>query len=257
DFKAMRFEKDIVEVSLAQLNQETDKFDTLRDGIIETISELPTSINIVAKEAELIRQAQSNQFWSTINEDKYDDLIEKLAPLMRFIESAVVPLGPAKFNLQDIITQREFVEFGPQHESVSITRYKELVEEKINELTETNPLLKKIKDGEHISEEEAQQLAEELYEEHPNITIDLLRRVYNHRKAQLIQFIKHILGIEILESFPETVSKSFTDFITAHSYLSSRQLQFLDLLKNYIIERGELQKRNLIESPFTMIHPDG
>lgn len=257
DFKAMRFEKDIVEVSLAQLNQETDKFDTLRDGIIETISELPTSINIVAKEAELIRQAQSNQFWSTINEDKYDDLIEKLAPLMRFIESAVVPLGPAKFNLQDIITQREFVEFGPQHESVSITRYKELVEEKINELTETNPLLKKIKDGEQISEEEAQQLAEELYEEHPNITIDLLRRVYNHRKAQLIQFIRHILGIEILESFPETVSKSFTDFITAHSYLSSRQLQFLDLLKNYIIERGELQKRNLIESPFTMIHPDG
>lgn len=257
DFKAMRFEKDIVEVSLAQLNQETEKFDTLRDSIIETIAELPTSINIVAKEAELIRQAQSNQYWSTINENKYDDLIERLAPLMRFIESAVVPLGPAKFNLQDIITQREFVEFGPQHESVSISRYKELVEEKINELTETNPLLKKIKDGEQISEEEAQQLAEELYEEHPNITIDLLRRVYNHRKAQLIQFIKHILGIEILESFPETVSKSFTDFITAHSYLSSRQLQFLDLLKNYIIERGELQKRNLIESPFTMIHPDG
>lgn len=257
DFKAMRFEKDIVEVSLAQLNQEAEKFDTLKDGLIEIIAELPTSINLVAKEIELIRQAQTNQYWSTINEDRYDELIEKLAPLMRFIESAVVPLGPAKFNLQDIITQREFVEFGPQHESVSISRYKELVEEKINELTETNPLLKRIKDGEQISEEEAQQLAEELYEEHPNITIDLLRRVYNHRKAQLLQFIKHILGIEILESFPETVSKAFTDFISAHSYLSSRQLQFLDLLKNYIIERGELQKRNLIESPFTMIHPDG
>jgi len=257
DFKAMRFEKDIVEVSLAQLKQETEKFDTLKDGIVETIAELPTSINVVAKEAELIRQAQTNQYWSTIDEDKYDALIEKLAPLMRFIDSAIGPLGPAKFNLQDLITQREFVEFGPQHESVSITRYKELVEEKINELTETNPLLKKIKDGEQITEEEAQQLGEELYEEHPNITIDLLRRVYNHRKAQLIQFIKHILGIEILESFPETVSKSFTDFITAHSYLSSRQLQFLDLLKNYIIERGDLHKRNLIESPFTMIHPDG
>jgi type I restriction enzyme R subunit len=257
DFKAMRFEKDIVEVSLAQINQEIEKFDTLRDGIIEIIAELPTSINIVAKEADLIRQSQTNQFWSTINEDKYDLLIEKLAPLMKFIESAVVPLGPAKFNLQDLITQREFIEFGPQHESVSISRYKELVEEKINELTETNPLLKKIKAGETITEDEAQQLAEELYEEHPNITIDLLRRVYNHRKAQLVQFIKHILGIEILESFPETVSKTFNDFITAHSYLSSRQLQFLDLLKNYIIERGDLQKRNLIESPFTMLHPDG
>lgn len=257
DFKAMRFEKDIVEVSLAQLNQETEKFETLLDGIVELIAKLPTTINIVAKESELIRVSQINQFWDSINEDKYDTLIEKLAPLMKFIESAAVPLSPTKFNLEDIITQREFVEFGPQHESVSISRYKELFEEKINELTETNPLLKRIKAGKTISEEEAQQLAEELHEEHPNITVDLLRRVYNHRKAQLIHFIKHILGIEILESFPETVSKSVNEFISTHSYLSSRQMQFLDLLKNYIIERGEIQKRNLIESPFTMLHPDG
>lgn len=257
DFKAMRFEKDIVEVSLAHLNQETEKFDTLKDGIIETISELPTSINIIAKEAELIRQSQTNKYWTTINEDRYDELILRLSPLMKFIESLITPLGPPKFNLQDLITQKEFIEFGPQHESVSINRYKELVEEKINELTATNPILQKLKAGESISEVEAQQLAEELYEEHPNITIDLLRRVYNHRKAQLVQFIKHILGIEILESFPQTVSKSFQNFISAHSYLSSRQLQFLDLLKNYIIDRGELQKRNLIESPFTLLHPDG
>ncbi|WP_158826565.1 type I restriction endonuclease subunit R [Mucilaginibacter lacusdianchii] len=257
DFKAMRFEKDIVEVSLAQLNKDIDKYDTLRYGIIETIAELPSSINIIAKEAELVRQSQTNQYWATINEDKYDELINKLAPLMKFIESANVQLGPAKFNLQDIITQREFVEFGPQHESVSISRYKELVEEKITELTETSPLLKKIKAGEAISDEEAQQLAEELYEEHPNITIDLLRRVYNHRKAQLVHFIKHILGIEVLDSFPETVFEAFNNFIVAHSYLSSRQLQFLDLLKSYIIERGDLEKRNLIESPFTMLHPEG
>ena len=66
-----------------------------------------------------------------------------------------------------------------------------------------------------------------------------------------------LLTIEILESFPDTVAKSFEAFIQTHSYLSGRQLQFLDLLKNYILEKGELQKRNLIESPFTMIHPQG
>ena len=100
-------------------------------------------------------------------------------------------------------------------------------------------------------------MANELHEENPHITIDLLRRVYNHRKAQFIQFIRHILGIEILESFPETVAKSFDSFIQNHSYLTGRQLQFLDLLKSFILEKGELQKRNLIESPFTMIHPQG
>lgn len=256
DFKAMRFEKDIVEVSLAKLSAETEKFETLKDSIMEEIAELPLSVNLIAKEQELIRQSQTNHFWATITEDKLDELIQKIAPLMRFRE-AVVSLGPAKFNFKDLVSEKEYVEFGPQHEALSIAKYRELVEQRINELVSSNPLLQKIKAGEEITDSEAEWLAEALYNEHPHITVDLLRKVYSHRKAQLQQFIRHILGIEILESFSETVSKAFDDFIAKHSYLSGRQLQFMDLLRNFIGEKGDLQKRNLIESPFTLIHPQG
>ena len=256
DFKAMRFEKDIVEVSLAKLSGEKEKFETLKDSIVEEIGELPLSVNIIAKEGELIRQAQTNHYWFTITEAKLDELIQKIAPLMRF-RDAIVPLGPAKFNFKDVVSEKEYVEFGPQHEALSIAKYRELVEQKVNELVSSNPLLQKIKEGKEISITEAEQLAEELHNQHPHITIDLLRRVYNHRKAQLVQFIKHILGIEILESFNETVAKAFDDFIAKHSYLSSRQLQFMNLLHNFIVEKGELQKRNLTASPFTLIHPQG
>ncbi len=256
DFKAMRFEKDIVEVSLAHLAGEAEKFETLKESIIEEIGELPLSINIVAREQELIRQAQSNHYWATINEDKFEELIQKLSPLMKFRE-AVIPLAPAKFNLKDIVAEKEFVEFGPQHEALSVAKYRELVEKKINELVSSSPILQKLKQGQEITTDEAEQLAEELHHEHPHITIDLLRKVYNHRKAALVQFIKHILGIEQLETFAETVTKAFDDFIAKHSYLTSRQLQFLDLLKNFVLEKGDVSKRNLIESPFTMLHPEG
>ena len=256
DFKAMRFEKDIVEVSLAHLAGETEKFEILKESIIEEIGELPLNINVVVREQELIRQALSNQYWSTINEDKFEDLIIKLSPLMKFRE-AVIPLSPAKFNLKDIVVEKEFIEFGPQHEALSVAKYRELVEKKINELVSSSPILQKLKQGQEISTEEAEQLAEELHNEHPHITIDLLRKVYNHRKAALVQFIKHILGIEQLETFAETVTKAFDDFISKHSYLTSRQLQFLDLLKNFVLEKGDVSKRNLIESPFTMLHPEG
>jgi len=256
DFKAMRFEKDIVEVSLAHLAGETEKFETLKESIIEEIGELPLSINIVAREQELIRQAQSNHYWATINEDKFEELIQKLSPLMKFRE-AVIPLAPAKFNFKDIVSEKEFIEFGPQHEALSVAKYRELVEKKINELVSSSPILQKLKLGQEITSDEAEQLAEELHNEHPHITIDLLRKVYNHRKAALVQFIKHILGIEQLETFAETVTKAFDDFISKHSYLTSRQLQFLDLLKNFVLEKGDVSKRNLIESPFTMIHPEG
>ncbi len=256
DFKAMRFEKDIVEVSLAQLADEKEKFETLKDSIIEEIGELPLSVNIVAKEEEIIRQCQTNYYWTTITEEKYDELIVKLCPLMKFRET-VIPLGPAKFNFKDFVSEKEYVEFGPQHEALSIAKYKELVEQKLNELVTNNSLLQKLKQGDEITSIEAEQLAEELHNEHPHITVDLLRKVYNHRKALLVQFIKHILGIEILESFPDSVSKSFELFITEHNYLNSRQLDFLILLQSFIIEKGDVEKRDLINAPFTRIHPDG
>ncbi len=257
DYKAMRFEKDILEVSLAKMQNEAEKYDMLKDALIERISNLPLSLNIVAKQQELIKDAQRNHYWSNIKENDFNNLIDKLSPLARYIDSRDTNLGPSKFNFEDELATKEMVEFGPQNEAVSITRYKEMVEEKIRELTESNPILQKIIGGNAITKEEVETLAHELHEENPHITIGLLQRVYQNRKAKFLQFIKHILGLEVLETFTESVASAFDDFITEHNYLSSRQLQFLDILKKYILEKGNLEKKNLIESPFTMIHPEG
>lgn len=257
DFKAMRFEKDILEVSLLKMQNEAEKYDMLKDALIERISDLPLSLNIVEKQQELIKGAQRNYFWNNVKEEDFNKLIDKLSPLARYIDSRDTTFGPSKFNFEDELAMKEMVEFGPENEAVSITRYKEMVEEKIKDLMESNPILQKILDGNLISAEEIEELANELHEENPHITIGLLRRVYQNRKAKFLQFIKHILGLEILETFIDSISNAFDSFIVEHNYLSSRQLQFLDILKKYILEKEKLEKKNLIESPFTMIHPEG
>ncbi len=257
DFKAMRFEKDIVEISLAHLSNEKDLFAVIQAGIIEEILRLPLSINVVAQQEALIRESQTNHYWATITEDRMDELIEKISPLMKHCDSFTVPLGPAKFNFKDELYAKEYVEFGPKHEALTVAKYRELLEQKVNELVASNVILQKLKEGNELNTAEAEQLAEELHNEHPHITIELLRRVYNHQKAAFTQFIKHILGIEILISFPETVAKAFDEFIKEHTYLSSRQLQFIELLRKYILEKRNLQKRDLIQAPFTLMHPEG
>jgi type I restriction enzyme R subunit len=257
DFKAMRFEKDVLETSLAHLSEEKERFAVLKDALIEQISELPLSVNIVAREEALIKEAQTNHFWAIISEDRFDELSQKLASLMKFRESNITDPGQVKLNLQDIIKTKEMIEFGPDHEAISIAKYKEMVEEKILALTSNNPILQKLKEGQEISMNEAELLAEELHNEHPHITVELLRRIYQNQKAHFVQLIKHILGIEILESFPETVSKSIDQFIQKHTNLSRRQLDFINLLREYIIDRGDIQKRDLIQAPFTLIHPNG
>jgi type I restriction enzyme R subunit len=256
----MRFERDLLEYSLAKLYAEQQKADTLKEGIVEQVSELPLSVNFVKAEESLIRAAQTNHYWAQIDpgdrEDAIDDLSARLGPLMKFREQIIGP-GPIHLDLTDTLFHKEWVEFGPQHESVSISRYREMVETVIARLTEHNPVLMKIKNGEEISPDEVRQLAEMLQDEHPHITHDLLRQVYKNRKARFIQFIRHILGIEILKSFPETVSEAFEQFIGSHSNMTSRQLEFLNLLKSFIIEREKVEKKDLISSPFTVIHPLG
>ncbi len=260
DFKAMRFERDLLEYSLARLSEEKEKAETLKEGIVEQISELPLSVGFVKAEESLIREAQSNNYWARKDtlalEDALDELNNRLGPLMKHREQQSGS-GLTYLDLKDEIHRKEMVEFGPQHESVSISRYREMVEAMIADLTEQNPVLQKLKDGKEVSADEARQLAELLHNEHPHITEDLLRQVYKNRKASFIQFIRHILGLEILKSFPETVSEAFDQFIQQHSNLTSRQLEFLNLLKGFIIERERVEKKDLISAPFTVLHPQG
>ncbi len=213
-------------------------------------------MGFVKQEEVLIRAAQTSHYWARADEDQFDELVAKLGPLMKFREQ-LVGSRPVHLDLTDVLHSKEMVEFGPQHEAVSISRYREMVEGLIADLTEHNPVLQKIKNGDMISEREVDELAELLHEEHPHITEELLQQVYKNRKARLIQFIRHILGVEVLKSFPDEVSAAFDRFFRAHTTLSSRQMEFLNLLKNFIIEREKVDKKDLINAPFTVIHPQG
>ncbi|MGM1070050.1 type I restriction endonuclease subunit R [Enterobacter bugandensis] len=256
DFKAMRFERDLLEFSLAVLDENKEQAETLKEGIVEQISELPLSVSFVQQEEALIRTAQTNHYWAKADEDAFDVIVARLGPLMKFREKSRGE-EQTHLDLADELHKKEWVEFGPQHEAVSITRYREMVETLIAELTEHNPVLQKIKNGDTVSSQEANELAELLHEERPHITEDLLRQVYKNRKARFVQFIRHILGIEVLKSFPDEVSAAFDQFIRVHTTLSSRQMEFLELLKNFIVDRERVEKKDLINAPFTVIHPKG
>jgi type I restriction enzyme R subunit len=257
DFKAMRFEKDVLEASLAHLKGEKEKYAALTENLVAQIGELPLSVNTVAQEAGLIQKAQTNYYWATMTDQGFDHLAAQLAPLMHFRDRRSLGNGPAKFNFADVLISKEYVEFGPEHESLSIAQYRKLVEQKVAELVASNPILQKIRDGQPVDEKDAETLAAQLHAEHPHITLELLRRVYQHRTAPFLRLIRHILGIEILESFPDTVSRSIDQFIAEHSTLTSHQLQFLNILREYLIHRGSIEKRDLIQAPFTILHPSG
>jgi type I restriction enzyme R subunit len=257
DFKAMRFEKDVVEFSIAQLENESQDIENLKELIVTQITELPLNIGVIAKEKQLINRALKNSFWLNNTEGDLQMLINKIAPLMHYGQQFNGGDDQESLNLKDVTYKKEMVEFGPENEMVSVSRYKEMVEGMVQLLINQNEVLQKIKAGKIVSDNDIIELAEIMSKEDPFVTEKLLQRVYGNQHAKFLQFIKHILQIETLHSFEETVIIVFNEFILTHNRLTNNQIEFMNLLKKYLIDKGKIEKKDLVNAPFTQLHPQG
>ena len=255
DFKALRFETEVVELGTALLQGNRDAFEAIRESVVLQVSELPLSVNVVAKERDLIEAVLRPAWWAQPTDEKLRELARRLAPLMRFRQRRSDPM--MKLDIADLLATKEWVEVGPEHERVTSSAYRARVEAYIQELVASNAVIARIKAGEAISQEEVHELADLLERRDPHITVELLRKVYNHRGADFVRLLRHVLGVERLESWPETVTQAFDAFIAAHTTLGGLQIRFLQTLKTFILQTGRLGKQDLVDLPFTQIHPRG
>lgn len=258
DFWDLRFQRNVLEASIALLEGNQEDLQAMQEIIMAQVQELPFSIHAVAEEKELIKNVLRDAYWYPVDEDKLEEMLQRLSPLMRYRKGIRGTGGKeVELNFQDVTYRKKTVEFGPENEVVTIRRYREMVEQKVKELSDTDLVLQKLKNGKKISEEEMEYLARLLHEQQPYVTLSLLQRVYDNRHVKFIQFIKYILGMEEIHSFSEVVAKEFENFIGHHNNLSSNQLRFLDILRHFIIDKGKVSRKDLVEAPFTQVHPNG
>lgn len=256
DFKAMSFELNVLQLSIARLEKNEQKMETLEQVIIEKVSDLPLSVNTVAKEKELIEKVLNEGYLHKASDEDLNDLVSRLGHLMKYREEGF-KIDQETLNLRDITAEKQYIEFGPANERVSVQKYREKVEALIRKLESDNPILQKIKAGEELTKEEVVVLADTLEEYDPYPTEKNLQKAYDARRVAFLDLIRYIMGIGELKPFGEKVAEAFAEFIASHSSLSAKQIQFLNALQTFIIENGSLNKRDLTREPFTLIHAKG
>ena len=256
DFKAIRFEVHCVDLTTAHVLKQQEKYETLRDAVCEKIMELPLSINIVRKEKEYIEQVLEPVWWHRFSYPDLEELIERIAPLMKYIDDRS-SVGEEKLDIRDELAEKELVEFGPEHERMTVQKYRDKVEEIIRNMVNSDFVLQKLQRGEDITEQEINQLAEILASHDPWVTEELLQKVYDNRHARFIQIIRYIMGLEDLKTFTQEVTEAFDNFIREHTSYSEKQIQFLLTLRTFILKKGVVEKKDLVNAPFTELSQDG
>ncbi|MCK5583308.1 MAG: hypothetical protein KAI33_05935, partial [Elusimicrobiales bacterium] len=197
-----------------------------------------------------------NGYLVKADEKALEILIQKIAPLMKYRQEGTKP-DQESLDLRDIISKKETIKFGPAHERLSTQKYREKVEALIKNLEKDNEILRKIKHGEDITQKEVEKLADTLAKCEPYPPEENLQKAYDARKVRFLDLIKYIMGIGGLIPFSEKVSEAFAEFIAEHNTLVPNQIQFLIVLRDFIINNGELTKKDLVSEPFTKLHARG
>lgn len=175
---------------------------------------------------------------------------------------------PSEVKTQSAMSQRElidlgledewleavnYVEIGPDGERVDKSEYINDWEMAIRSAVECDPIMRKVQSDELLTCEEEHQLASSLNKPDRYFNEENLRRAYRDPGGSLIDFISAALGRQKTRNFEETVEDNFRAWLATRS-LNSEQAQYLVLLKNRGIVRGEIVLDDLFQPPLSILN---
>ncbi|GDY15083.1 type I restriction-modification system restriction subunit [Planctomycetota bacterium] len=252
-YPQLQFENLTDQLALAHLRSQPDAIDDLREHIVEQVTLLPLTVPEVAAQAELIAATKRDDFWLHLTGERILDLQSALAPLMRF-RNRRPPDTFVQLDLPDAVAQRRWISFGPTGEGSFAETYRARVEALVKDLAGDHPALLKIQRGETLSDDDLDALASVLNRADLFVTEERLREVYDQPKANLTDFLRHILTEATLPSREDTISQAFDGWVRQHPRLSATQLLFVRTLRKAVMQQAAVTSVDALrQPPFTSI----
>ena len=149
-----------------------------------------------------------------------------------------------------------YVEVGTEGERVDKRDYVTNWEQTIQTAVINDPTLQKIRDGELLTETEETELVRRLNTPRYYFNEDNLKRAYRSYNGNLIDFIRAALGILKLKSQEELLEENFRAWLVSHSFAPA-QAQYLSLLKNRGIAKGQITIDDLFLPPLSVLNAAG
>ena len=223
------------------LDEDRDKIYEIREYVKEKMENILQKDNLehVQEKREDILRVFQDQFWDELTFEDVEFVITELAPLMIYYEK--LPKRMLQVDAPDIILKIE--EFKKEVKE----------DEELKKFLETNPLIKKIKDGEGITPLELLKLEEQLRELKPEITIENVQR---YQKIDFLLFLRRVMGLR-QEYDPQVMIEREFDkhIIDRNHHYNSEQIKFLQVLKKVFARTKHLELKDFTVPPLSNERP--
>lgn len=234
------------------LVEQASCFDDGRDQLLAELDKLAINIQAVRQKDAVIAQVRSADFWQQPDIDKLEMARKELRGIMKYRQTgsggvyATLATKAGDTGVQE--TEREVKIAGANEAMMYRRRLKNILDAMID----ANPTLQKIRQGDPIAEQELKTLTSTILTSHPGVSLELLNEFYGRTADQLHLTVRELVGLD-----PQAIEAHFQSFLHAHASLTARQVQFMNLLKNYIAQHGSIIVDKLYDAPFTAVSHEG
>jgi len=217
--------------------------------IFRTAASLQKKDNIpqVSIHISLIKEVQTDQYWSSINVKKLDSLRTALRDLIKYLDTQ--KQEPIYTHFEDELDYDGIVVRGHVNTSYeSLQSYKDRVESYIRK-NKDHLTIHKLRKNIPITKEELNAIENMLFTESVAGTKEQFIQQYGEKP--LGAFIRSVTGLE-----QSVLNEAFADFLQVGD-LRADQMTFINTIISYLSKNGTINKNMLYEPPFTDLNDQG
>ena len=163
-------------------------------------------------------------------------------------------------SLEDEIRRRETIIVGPEGMAIDRKTYQDRWRERIEELRQTDPVVRKVLAGDEISEQEWEELATKLNAPEWWFDEPALRKAFEQPTGSLTDFVRAALGLFKFPTREQRIERAFNTWVAEHSSsINPEQAKMLALLRNVVLAAAKETKYEVLDPaiftrpPFTFL----
>ena len=246
DQEAKQFDLLMLRLQLALLRHERSfaRWNTNVREIAGALNE-KASIPMVRAELELIIEIQTDEFWQDITTAILENARKRLRSLVKFIEKTRRPVVYCDFV--DTIGEEGLVELPGFDRAYDAERFLDKTQAFLR-AHKNDPVIHKLRFNERLSEEDLDALETMLVSAGTGTREDLARVSDG---SGLGLFVRSVVRLD-----REAAKRAFEGFLSGKA-LNANQIQFVNLIIDYLTQSGWMSPGRLYETPFIDFSPRG
>ena len=222
----------------------------LKYELMSILERLPKNTAQVQAKATQIKFLMDNNNWQSISFDELEQNRLALREVMYLLEGEIVPPNPGP-KYTDVIEEEALTEYKARAANIHTIDYKiyqQKVQEALEPIFASNPVIQKIRKGQPVTEAEIVQLNGIIHTKYADVDIETLKTFYPDTTDPLDKLLRSIVGMDA-----QYIEQSFTALLQKHR-MPPQAMRVIDMLVGHIARSGGIKMADLDQAPYNRIY---